>query len=139
MGEPGFQALQVALQMPTGTSGRWINRDRAEEKAGLNIYGFVMNSSVNFYDLLGGIGVAFNRCADALTRSDEDDLLNSLSSAANTLAAELKPNNSLIRSYVWGTDLSGTSQGAGGVGGLLEISYYGSSTTNCLPAYDGNK
>ena len=54
------------------------------------------------------------------------------------LVAELKPNNSLIRSYVWGTDLSGTSQGAGGVGGLLEISYYGSSITNCFPASDGN-
>jgi RHS repeat-associated protein len=54
------------------------------------------------------------------------------------LIAETRPNNSLIRSYVWGTDLSGTSQGAGGVGGLLEISYYGSSTTNCFPAYDGN-
>jgi RHS repeat-associated protein len=35
-------------------------------------------------------------------------------------------------------NLSGTSQGAGGVGGLLEISYYGSSTTDCFPAYDGN-
>jgi RHS repeat-associated protein len=54
------------------------------------------------------------------------------------LIAETRPDNSLIRSYVWGTDLSGTSQGAGGVGGLLEISYYGSSTTNCFPAYDGN-
>ena len=54
------------------------------------------------------------------------------------LIAETRPNNTLIRSYVWGTDLSGTSQGAGGVGGLLEINYYGSSTTNCFPAYDGN-
>lgn len=54
------------------------------------------------------------------------------------LIAETRPNNSLIRSYVWGTDLSGTSQGASGVGGLLEISYYGASTTNCFPAFDGN-
>src|SRR5690606_24445308 len=27
----------------------------------------------------------------------------------------------LVKSYVWGTDLSGTAQGAGGVGGLLKI------------------
>ena len=54
------------------------------------------------------------------------------------LIAETRPDNSLIRSYVWGTDLSGTSQGAGGVGGLLQISYYGSPTTNCFPAFDGN-
>jgi RHS repeat-associated protein len=50
----------------------------------------------------------------------------------------LKPNNSPIRTYVWGSDLSGSMQGAGGVGGLLEVSYYGSSMTNCFPAFDGN-
>ena len=54
------------------------------------------------------------------------------------LIAEVTPNNSLIRSYVWGNDLSGSPQGAGGVGGLLEVSYYGTSTTNCFPAFDGN-
>ena len=54
------------------------------------------------------------------------------------LIGETGPNNSLIRSYVWGTDLSGSMQGAGGVGGLLEMSYYGSSRTNCFAAYDGN-
>jgi hypothetical protein len=45
------------------------------------------------------------------------------------LVAEVQPNNSLIRSYVWGSDLSGSMQGAGGVGGLLEVTYYGTSTT----------
>jgi RHS repeat-associated protein len=54
------------------------------------------------------------------------------------LVAEAKPNNSLIRSYTWGTDLSGSAQGAGGVSGLLEVSCYGFSTTNCFLAYDGN-
>ncbi len=54
------------------------------------------------------------------------------------MIAEVQPNNSLIRSYVWGSDLSGSMQGAGGVGGLLEASYYGSATTNCFPAFDGN-
>jgi RHS repeat-associated protein len=54
------------------------------------------------------------------------------------LIAELKPDNSRLRTYVWGTDLSGSLQGAGGVGGLLEVSYYGAATTNCFPAYDGN-
>ena len=54
------------------------------------------------------------------------------------LVAELKPDNSRTRTYVWGMDLSGSQQGAGGVGGLLEVSYYGSATTNCFPAFDGN-
>src|SRR5208283_3482296 len=44
----------------------------------------------------------------------------------------------LQSSFVWGSDLSGSPQGAGGVGGLLEISYHASSTTNCFAAYDGN-
>jgi RHS repeat-associated protein len=54
------------------------------------------------------------------------------------LVAELKPSNLPVRSYIWGNDLSGSMQGAGGVGGLLEVSYYGSGTTNCFAGYDGN-
>lgn len=39
------------------------------------------------------------------------------------------------RIYLWGLDLSGSTTGAGGVGGLLLIQC---GTTNCFPAYDGN-
>ena len=35
--------------------------------------------------------------------------------------AELDGNNNLVQSYLWGLDLSGTMQGAGGVGGLLAV------------------
>ncbi len=44
-------------------------------------------------------------------------------------------NGSLIRSHTWGTDLSGSSQGAGGVGGLL-VSRIGGA--DYYPLYDGN-
>jgi len=54
------------------------------------------------------------------------------------LIAELRTPNSAHRTYTWGSDVSGSMQGAGGVGGLLEVSYYGSATTNCFPAFDGN-
>jgi RHS repeat-associated protein len=54
------------------------------------------------------------------------------------LLTELVPGGALARSYLWGSDLSGMPQSAGGVGGLLEVAYYGSSTTNAFPAYDGN-
>jgi RHS repeat-associated protein len=54
------------------------------------------------------------------------------------LVAELNQSDLLARSYVWGTDLSGTPQGASGVGGLLEVTYHGSSVTNCFLAFDGN-
>ena len=54
------------------------------------------------------------------------------------LLATLDGQSNLLQSFVWGLDLSGTLQGAGGVGGLLQVSFLGSSTTNCYTAYDGN-
>jgi hypothetical protein len=54
------------------------------------------------------------------------------------LVAELNSSNARARTYLWGLDLSGSPQGAGGVGGLLEAVYYGGSTTNSFVAFDGN-
>jgi len=56
----------------------------------------------------------------------------------NLLAELNATNNAVIRSFLWGSDLSGTMQGAGGVGGLLEVSYNGTQTTNCFVVFDGN-
>src|SRR5207247_9641261 len=52
------------------------------------------------------------------------------------LTAELDHTNKIARSYLWGLDLSGSLQGAGGVGGLLAIKV----TTNGahFAALDGN-
>ncbi|MGH7942745.1 MAG: hypothetical protein ACREFR_16930, partial [Limisphaerales bacterium] len=50
----------------------------------------------------------------------------------------LNPGLRPLTSFTWGNDLSGSLQGAGGVGGLLEMSEYGSQTTNCFVAFDGN-
>ena len=53
------------------------------------------------------------------------------------LVCELDANSSLakVRSHVWGLDLSGTAQGAGGVGGLLYTYDYAMSASY-IPAYD---
>ncbi|WP_158279941.1 RHS repeat-associated core domain-containing protein [Coraliomargarita sinensis] len=49
----------------------------------------------------------------------------------------MAPSSPAIRStYVWGLDLSGTTQGAGGVGGLLAVNNQNGSTY--YPAFDGN-
>src|SRR5690606_12583280 len=49
------------------------------------------------------------------------------------------PNSALTKSYTWGTDLSGSLQGAGGVGGLLAVSETVSSQiSNYYPTFDGN-
>ena len=52
--------------------------------------------------------------------------------------AVLNPALSLVNSFLWGSDLSGSMQGAGGVGGLVQVTYYGSLPTNCFVAYDAN-
>ena len=55
----------------------------------------------------------------------------------------------LLRSYEWGTDISGTMTGAGGVGGLLLVRFYAATSTTAsssppppaggyAPLYDGN-
>jgi RHS repeat-associated protein len=46
-------------------------------------------------------------------------------------------NNNVERSYLWGLDLSGSMQGAGGIGGLIAISDQPSSETHFV-SYDGN-
>ncbi len=43
-----------------------------------------------------------------------------------------------VRFFTHGTDLSGTMQGAGGVGGLLGILEQGTTSSNYFVAYDGN-
>jgi len=56
--------------------------------------------------------------------------------AWHNLAELNATNNAVLRSYVWGLDLSGTTDGAGGVGGLLLLN----STANGVhfTAMDGN-
>ena len=54
------------------------------------------------------------------------------------LVAELDATNGLVRSYVWGADLSRTPQGSGGIGGLLWLTQNAAQPTNDFVAYDGN-
>jgi RHS repeat-associated protein len=57
------------------------------------------------------------------------------------LVATLNPQSALLQSFTWGLDLSGSLQGAGGVGGLLMLT--DQTTINNQPSthfctYDGN-
>ena len=57
------------------------------------------------------------------------------------LLAVLNPQSTVLQSFLWGLDLSGSLQGAGGVGGLLGV--YDPSTINNQPSthfacFDGN-
>ena len=52
------------------------------------------------------------------------------------LIAVLTSSSAIQSAFVWGLDLSGTLQGAGGVGGLLMVTNSGNGAHFC--AYDGN-
>jgi RHS repeat-associated protein len=57
------------------------------------------------------------------------------------LVAEIKDVGDvpcLDRALAWGPDLSGSLEGAGGIGGLVAQTQYGDNITTYLPAYDGN-
>jgi RHS repeat-associated protein len=55
------------------------------------------------------------------------------------LIAILAPDLSPLTSFCWGTDASGTMQGAGGVGGLISMTVHtGTNAGTYLYAYDGN-
>jgi RHS repeat-associated protein len=59
----------------------------------------------------------------------------------NPIAEYTRSTGSIITlqtAYTWGTDLSGSLQGAGGVGGLLAVQKYAGTTGTYLPTYDGN-
>jgi RHS repeat-associated protein len=53
----------------------------------------------------------------------------------DALSSDLRP----LSSYTWGLDLSGSFQGAGGIGGLLsKTDYTSTSSLNLIYTYDGN-
>ena len=55
------------------------------------------------------------------------------------LAALLDAESAILLSFQWGTDLSGTMQGAGGVGGLKSLTVHtGTNASIYFYAYDGN-
>ena len=41
-------------------TGRWLSRDPLGERGGLNLYAFVINNAINYFDFLGLCGEPFN-------------------------------------------------------------------------------
>ena len=54
------------------------------------------------------------------------------------LIADLDSSDTLLQSYSWGLDLSGSFAGAGGVGGLLKVEDHGTGGEGHYVSYDGN-
>jgi hypothetical protein len=47
-------------------------------------------------------------------------------------------NDTILKSFLWGLDLAGSLQGAGGVGGLIAFASRQTPVTTHFAAYDGN-
>jgi RHS repeat-associated protein len=56
----------------------------------------------------------------------------------NVVEERIQTTSITTRRYTWGLDLSGSLQGAGGVGGLVRADTTGSTTTTWWYHYDGN-
>ncbi len=84
------------------------------------------------YDALG------RRISKTMTKSAGKSVVTKYVYDGWNLVAELDVANGLVRSYLWGTDLSGSPQGAGGVGGLLAIRNASPKTSDYFVACDGN-
>jgi RHS repeat-associated protein len=48
--------LYYGYRYYNSATGRWVNRDPAEEEAGANVYGLLGNNAVNLFDILGLCG-----------------------------------------------------------------------------------
>ena len=88
--------------------GRWINRDPIEEKGGLNIYGFIDNNTLVYFDVLGLLsgsiplpgeprwGDIFRRLIWEITHSRESSLLCELVGVDNTSPRPVNVNDSSV-------------------------------------------
>jgi RHS repeat-associated protein len=125
------------------SDGRWTNKwdgenrliDTTSHSSGPS----GSRKSLQFaYDALGRrySKVVSNWTGSAWTRALHELYLND---GWNLLGALDGTNNAIVRSFLWGLDLSGSLQGAGGVGGLLFFTHHSTSppSTHCA-AYDGN-
>ncbi len=73
-------------------------------------------------------------------RTSATDVTYTVYDAWNPVAEYTRPASTFLlqTSYTWGKDLSGSMQGAGGVGGLLAVQKFTGTTGTYLPTYDGN-
>jgi len=71
------------------STGRWINRDPAEEKGGLNLYGMVYNNPISYIDLVGLISKAIT------FYYTQDDTAGP--GAANAITAQIQFFNEMLK------------------------------------------
>ena len=118
------------------SDGRWTYTWDAENR----LIGMAVNTAAGpQYQLTFAYDAKGRRMQKTLSTNGISNTINFLYDGWN-LVGILNSQSTLVQSFMWGSDLSGSPQGAGGVGGLLEVSSYGTgtSTTNSFTVFDGN-
>ena len=124
---PGVNGLTPGVPIPAGAALTWDAENRLVKA--------VVNSTTVHYD--------YDHQSRLISRSvgvSPTSFTHYLYDGWNRIA-EYETNgtgHTLKRSYLWGMDLSGSMQGAGGVGGLLSMTVHATATATFYPAYDGN-
>jgi RHS repeat-associated protein len=117
------------------SDGRWNYTWDAENR----LIGMTVNTNVGpLYGLTFAYDAKGRRIQKTVTTNGLAFTTNTFLYDGWNLIAVLSQISNLQSTFVWGTALSGSAQGAGGVGGLLAIACHGTATTNAFVAYDGN-
>lgn len=121
----------------------WDGENRLKAMSMTNVIGLTNNAErkrLEFaYDYQGRRVQKVVRCWDG-NSAFANPLTNLFVYDGWNLIATLSPQRSTLNSFLWGQDLSGTEDGAGGIGGLIALlEYGGGALANAdFCAYDGN-
>gem|GEM_PF-2153178 len=111
--------------------GDWVYKWNAENRL-IEAYSFAEDKKLEFiYDYLGRRVEKKVTQISTTTVTDEEQFLYDGWNRIATFDASNLPTFTLAKRYLWGLDLSGSMQGAGGVGGLLKEG-------DLYPTYDAN-
>jgi len=126
---PGANALNPDVPIPKDATLTWDAENRL-------VKAVVNGTTINY---------AYDHLSRLISRSEgvaPTTATRYLYDGWNRLAEYLQNSSGLTlkKTYLWGMDLSGSMQGAGGVGGLLMVTEDpgGTSEAHYFPTYDGN-
>jgi len=126
---PGANALNPDVPIPKDATLTWDAENRL-------VKSIVNGTTINY---------AYDHLSRLISRSEgvaPTTATRYLYDGWNRLAEYLQNSSGLTlkKTYLWGMDLSGSMQGAGGVGGLLMVTEDpgGTSEAHYFPTYDGN-
>jgi RHS repeat-associated protein len=126
--------LFAPYRMYDAALGRWLSRDPIGEEGGINLYGYVGNAPVNWFDPLGLDPLVPNPTADKLVRAKAKELVKEAKASGKECSVEAfrnKANGEVA--------LSGTNQGPSNREGARQAAPSGSEiVANLHTHYNGS-